>query len=219
MSLTRTERLAQQRAERRAARRARIVRPIELVSTLGRSILDRPDRISVVGARAQRFADRRARVRRNFRRTTAVVVAVGAGFIGVTGAYAYFTAPGGTGSGTTTSGSLQQPTGVTATVSASLIPDGSTHDLIVSLTNPNGFAIYVTGVQPNGPATVATAGIGPCINTGVSAVSLSNLLGLGVAPGAQMVTIPGAAKMDATSDSGCQNATFTIPVTLTVATS
>jgi hypothetical protein len=49
-------------------------------------------------------------------------------------------------------------------------------------------------------------------------VSFANQSGLNISVpnGSSLVHLPGAASMDATSSSGCQGATFSIPVTLGV---
>ena len=86
----------------------------------------------------------------------------------------------------------------------------------MTLDNPNSDAVTITGVSGNGAVT-RSGGVGSCSNTGVSVSPGLTGLTISVAPGNPVsVVIPAAASMDATSNSGCQGATFAIPVDLTV---
>lgn len=138
----------------------------------------------------------------------ALVVGLGAGT-----AYAYFTGVG-SGSGTTSVGTVQ-PVNViqaTGTVTTRLYP-GATGDLLVGLNNPNAFLVTIVTIQGNGSPT-GSGGIGTCSTTGVSVPTQT--VSISVAPGSQTIDVASAISMDLTSDSGCQGATFQVPVTLTV---
>lgn len=132
------------------------------------------------------------------------------------GAYAWFTAKGsGTGSG---ADGTVQPVTVQALVGgdapSSKLQPGGTADVILRLSNPNSFALTLTAVTGGSPIT-ADSGHSGCTTTGVSFVNQSSL-SISVPSGSSLVHLPGAASMGTTSSSGCQGATFSIPVTLSV---
>jgi len=151
-----------------------------------------------------------------------VVAAAVFGAIGIAGAgWAYWTASG-TGSAVATIGA---PAGVTVQAvasgapSTSLIP-GGTADLLVQLNNPNSYPVTIVGVQQNGSVTPVNAS-GPgtscsSSNTGVSVASQTTGLNVAVVAGVSVVHIPNGASMSTSSASGCQGASFQIPVTVTV---
>jgi hypothetical protein len=145
----------------------------------------------------------------------ALVAGIGAG-----GAYAYWRTQG-SGSGTASVGT---PAGVTvvaatATPSGKLIPGGSA-DLVVQLDNPNTYAVTVVGLSQNGPVTPVN-GTGPgtactSANTGVSVPTVTGL-NVTVASGSGIVVhVANGAAMSTASATGCQGASFQIPVTLSV---
>jgi hypothetical protein len=140
----------------------------------------------------------------------ALVLGLGAGT-----AFAFFTSSG-SGSGTASTGTVKDVTVLNATgsVTNKLFPGGS-GDLKVEIDNPNSFAVTITNVSGNGAVT-GSGGVGACSTTGVSVPTESGL-SISVGPGSDVsVTIPNGVSMNSTSDSGCQGATFSIPVTLTV---
>jgi len=186
-----------------------------VVPAIPRGIDDAPS----VGARAQRLAERldrqRALVRRSARNATAVVVAVGSGFVGITAASAYFVSPG-SGSGSATAATVQAVTASGAVVS-NLIPDGVSHDVTLTVTNPNAFAVELESVIGNGtilPDSPDHSGCGPTGVTFADQTGLSQAIPGGSVP--TPVTLNNAARMNNTSGDGCQGATFTIPVTISV---
>ncbi len=155
-------------------------------------------------------------------RTSAAVLALAAGIFAVAGtgsAYAYFAGGHGSGNGAVTPGALKTITASGATLSGSLYP-GSTADLVVTLANPYpASALTVTGV---------TAGTDPITVTGGSGCTAGNAA-VGVTPPASItpssvpagstgtqITLLGAVKMDAGAANGCQSATFTVPLEITV---
>jgi hypothetical protein len=140
----------------------------------------------------------------------ALVLGLGAGT-----AFAFFTSSG-SGSGTASTGSVESVTvlGATGMVTNKLYP-GGTGDLKVEFDNPNDFAVTITTVSGNGTVT-GSGGIGTCSTTGVSVPTRTGLSISVVSGSDATVLIPNGVSMDATSDSACQGATFSVPVTLTV---
>ena len=153
-----------------------------------------------------------------FGAVVALVVGVGAG-----SAFAYFTSLG-SGSGTASVGTtplsvtVEQATG---TVTNLLYPGDASGDLRVTLDNPNSYPVTIVGITGNGSASVSSAGIGTCNTTGVT-VNTQSGLSIPVASDSNppnnpvSVVIPNGVSMNASSDSGCQGATFSVPVTVTV---
>jgi hypothetical protein len=110
------------------------------------------------------------------------------------------------------------------TASTSLSP-GQTADLVLELNNPNAYPVTIvsitqTGnVSPSGGTGPGAACTGSTGNTGdTTGVSVpTQTVSLAVASGPQVVVhLPGGASMNTTSASGCQGASFQIPVTVTV---
>jgi hypothetical protein len=137
---------------------------------------------------------------------------------GVGGAYAYW-ATVGAGSGAATNGTM-----ATVSVEAlaagdslrnTLVP-GGTADVAVRALNPNSFPVQVYAIRGSGPAT-ADKGHPDCTTTGVTFVDPAAPLTPAVsipANSSMLITLPNAAAMSTASSSGCQGATFTLPVTL-----
>ncbi len=147
--------------------------------------------------------------------TGVLSLAIGAGT-----AYAYW-ASDGAGSGSASAGNMQTVT-VDALVpgdnpASTLIP-GGTADVVLRVTNPNPYSVQVYSVTNNGTATADNAHLS-CTTTGVTFAGTPSPLSPAVSIAANsstLVTLPGAASMDATSQSACQGATFHLPVTLAV---
>lgn len=145
--------------------------------------------------------------------TVALCIATGAG-----GAYAYW-ATAGAGSGSATNGTMETVT-VQALVAGdgpqgTLVP-GGTADVAVRAFNPNASAVQVYAIRGNGAAT-ADANHPGCTTTGVAFVDPAAPLAPTVtipANSSVLITLPGAAAMSMASSSGCQGATFSLPVTL-----
>lgn len=138
----------------------------------------------------------------------AVVALVAAGLV-----YAAWTTSG-TGSGTAKATSAQALTTVdaSATTTASLYP-GATGNVTIKISNPNPYPVRVNSVTGNGAIT-ADAGHPGCATTGVSFTDQTGQTIDVPANGQNEVTLNNAASMSNASDSGCQGATFTIPVSL-----
>ncbi|HAG58434.1 MAG TPA: hypothetical protein DIT15_05475 [Arthrobacter bacterium] len=137
---------------------------------------------------------------------------------GAGGAYAYW-ATVGAGSGTAANGTMATVS-VEALVAGdipqtTLVP-GSTADVAVRAHNPNGYAVQVYAIRGNGAVT-ADANHPGCTTTGVTFVDPAAPLAPAVripANSSVLITLPGAATMSTASSSGCQGATFSLPVTL-----
>ena len=151
--------------------------------------------------------------KRNFVAASMTLIAmVAVGFV-----YAAWTTSG-SGSGYAKAGTSQALTtvDVSATTSASLYP-GQNGNVTLKINNPNGYNVRVTSVTLSGQQTdiVADAGHSGCTTTGVTFTNQSGLT-LDVNAGAQAeFTLNGAAAMSNSSLNACQGATFTIPVSLT----
>jgi hypothetical protein len=156
------------------------------------------------------------RLLRCIRYTAALSVLLTGGFFGIHAASAYWTAHG-SGSGSATAGTIQAVTASGAIVS-NLMPDGTGHDVTLLVSNPNSFAVTLERVTANGTVSADVSHSG-CSPTGVT---FSDQTALGqTIPGHAVsapVTLNNAAKMDLTSASACQGATFTIPVKISVQT-
>lgn len=147
--------------------------------------------------------------------TGALTLALGAGT-----AYAYW-ATGGSGSGSAAGGDMQTVTVdalVPGDTPASTLVPGGTADVVLRVTNPNPYSVQVYSVTGNGTVTADTAHPA-CTTTGVTFAGSPGPLSPAVSIAANssaLVTLPGAAGMNATSQSACQGATFHLPVTLAV---
>jgi hypothetical protein len=100
-----------------------------------------------------------------------------------------------------------------ASTVAQLYP-GGTGDVKVSITNPNAFAVTITGVSGSGAIT-SDKGATCDASTGVS---YTNQTGLSLALGAgatQVFTLTGAAAMSNSTVDACKGAIFTVPVSVT----
>ena len=140
--------------------------------------------------------------------------------IGAGTAYAYW-ATDGSGGGSAGAGDMKTVTVdalVPGDTPASTLVPGGTADVVLRVTNPNPYSVQVYSVTNNGTATADNAHPS-CTTTGVTFASTPSPLSPAVSIAANsstLVTLPGAASMDATSQSVCQGATFHLPVTLAV---
>ena len=156
------------------------------------------------------------------RRRLALILVLGAAcaiVLGITGgaASAHWSSSG-SGSGPASTGTLQ-PVTVAAfvggdTPSSTLYP-GGTADVILRVNNPNAYGVTLVAVSGNGSITPDVGHPG-CTTTGVSFTNQSGLSSPIGASGTTLVQLPNAASMDSTSSNGCQGATFTVPVSITV---
>ena len=131
-------------------------------------------------------------------------------------AYAYWSATG-AGTGGAQAGSASPVTAAAVTPSANLLYPGGTGDLKLTISNSNPFPVTVTAITAGAGSVTGTGGTGSCTVTGVS---LAPQIGLSIAVaagGSTPVTLTGAVSMSNASDTGCQNAVFTVPVSITAA--
>jgi hypothetical protein len=95
----------------------------------------------------------------------------------------------------------------------SLVP-GGTADVAVRAFNPNSFPVKVQAIRGNGAAT-ADANHPGCTTAGVTFMDPAAPLAVTIpANTSVLITLPAAAAMSLASSSGCQGATFSLPVTL-----
>lgn len=122
----------------------------------------------------------------------------------------------GQGEGLVVSGSML-PVTVAATVGgdnpSSQLQPGGTADVILRVTNNNPSAVTLTAVTGNGTIT-ASGGVGSCPSgsTGVSFTDQTALSTSIPASSTVLIHLAGAASMSSASVTGCQGATFSIPV-------
>jgi hypothetical protein len=142
---------------------------------------------------------------------------VGVGLLALGGAAWASFASSGSGTGPGVTGTLRTVT-LSATAGSSSTPlyPGATGDVSLEVDNANAYAVTLVSVTGNGTVT-ADAGHPTCTTTGVT---FSNQTGLSTTiPGGASndhILLPGAVSMNAASSNGCQGATFSIPVTITV---
>ena len=109
-------------------------------------------------------------------------------------------------------------TTVVATTSAQLYP-GKTGDVFIKIANSNPYPVTVTALAANGAIT-SDKGAACTASTGVTYTppASPSLVVPALSAGTQF-TLTNAVTMDNTSDTTCQGAIFTIPVTVTAASS
>ncbi len=131
-------------------------------------------------------------------------------------AYAYLTSTG-TGTASASVGTAATVSISSATVSPStpLLPGGS-GDVTLQVINPSGFAVTLVSVAGTGGAITADSGHPGCTTTGVTFTSQTSLSTVIAPDSTAAIDLPGAVAMSAASSPGCQGATFSIPVTITV---
>lgn len=148
-----------------------------------------------------------------------VIGALVAATLGLGSGWAYaFVNSSGSGAGVATVAKDPPITMVAATATPdSLLVPGQSADLTMTLDNPNDFAVQIISIAPDPTRPVtATGGEGECTNTGV-AVDAQTGLDVVVASGDGVVVhLPHAVSMGTNSESGCQGATFNVPVLITV---
>ena len=159
------------------------------------------------------------RSRRLPRLTTRVGVVGALVLVALLGGGVAFAAWSSTGSGNSTAKAATALAPTTSTVSGSALTTGllyptGTGNAVFVVNNPNPYAVKVLAVAANGTVTAA-GGSGTCTTTGVTLSSAAPATAV-AANGSATVTLAGAAVMSNASDNGCQGATFTIPVTVTI---
>jgi copper(I)-binding protein len=128
----------------------------------------------------------------------------------------------GSGSGAGKALSAQGLTVEVATATADLYPGFTNGDLFLKINNPNPYQVTVTNVsRDTTPGAVVTSSV-PACDTGGNQVSvdLSTAVSIVVPAGSSTTTsVADIVNMGATTDNTCQGATFTIPVTVSGASS
>jgi hypothetical protein len=136
-------------------------------------------------------------------------------FAGV--AAAYWTANG-VGSGSAATPTMTAVATVEPSAPLTSLSPGQTANLVLRLTNGNAYPVKLFSITANGAVTAS--GPGTCTTTGVTFTPPTDASLTGFAPLAggstTDVTLPAAVAMSLTSQTGCQGAKFTIPVTVTV---
>jgi hypothetical protein len=107
-----------------------------------------------------------------------------------------------------------------ATLGAPLLP-GGTGDVVFSATNPNPSPVTLVGVALTDGGAIRTNGNSECTTTNGNPVVVLSVPSVDLPksiPGntTEQIDLASAAKMDATSTTNCQAATFTIPLSVTV---
>ena len=86
----------------------------------------------------------------------------------------------------------------------------------LEVNNPNAYAVTLVSVTGNGTIT-HDAGHSGCTTTGVTFTDQTGLTKTIPASASNyQILLSGAVSMDSSSSNGCQGATFSIPVTITV---
>ena len=142
--------------------------------------------------------------------STAVLLGLGSG-----AAFAYWRTTG-AGSGSATTGTVQSVTVLAASgTPASLLVPGGSAELLLTISNPNAYAVTLAGITQNGSLTVSGGSGCTAANSGV-AVAAQTGLTVSIPAATNTVVVLAGIQMTAASDSGCQSADFRVPVTLTV---
>lgn len=121
-----------------------------------------------------------------------------------------------TGTGSASTAATQTVTlTTTGAVSTGVYPGGPGADITISVTNPYAnLPIALNSIAINGSIGV-TGALGTCTTTGL-AIAAPAQLPATVNGGATLsLTLTSVVKMGLTADSGCQGATFTIPLQVT----
>lgn len=128
-------------------------------------------------------------------------------------AQAFWTA-GGSGTASVQAANGLQLVATPGTLGTLLYPGAST-DLVISINNPNPYAVSVSAIATGTPTTTTTA----CTTTGVTVGTLTGFPKTLAANTSTTVTFTNAVGMSSASVTGCQGATFTIPITSITGTS
>ena len=122
----------------------------------------------------------------------------------------------GTGSATAKAATAQGVTTSAVAVTTGLLYPGGTGDLVLQVNNPNPFPVRVSAVAAGSGSVTASGGIGTCATHGVALSATQSGLTFDIAASSSGTrTFAGVVSMSTASESGCQGATFTIPVAIT----
>ncbi|KQU65429.1 hypothetical protein [Phycicoccus sp. Root101] len=122
----------------------------------------------------------------------------------------------GAGSGTATAGSTVALTTSSVTApDAGAYPGGPAVALALVVSNPNGVPVQITAVSLDTTRQVTVTGAsGTCVAPPVSVSATGLAIPLPANASNASVSVPAALTLGATTASGCQGATFTVPVVL-----
>ncbi|MET9632642.1 hypothetical protein ABZX92_34830 [Lentzea sp. NPDC006480] len=137
------------------------------------------------------------------RKRTAVIAAVAVVAIGGGVAYAAWSSTG-SGSGTVSS-TTSQNSSITPVSGSGLYP-GVTVDAVVSINNPNDYAVKVNSIADSSSSVNGTCAAGTVTTTSAT-TDFSPVI---AAHGTQNYTLK--AKMNADASDGCKSITFTVPL-------
>ncbi|NMO92610.1 hypothetical protein [Actinomycetospora sp. TBRC 11914] len=161
---------------------------------------------------------RQQRVGRISRATVLIAMAAVAAALAAAGIAVAAWLSSGSGKSGVSAGNALAPTTSTvagSAVTSGLLTPGASGTAVVTVTNPNRYPVKVLSIVPNGAATAA-GGTGTCAMTGVTFTAQQP--GVTLAAGASTtLTLANAVAMSTASETGCQGATFTVPVTVAVA--
>ena len=131
-------------------------------------------------------------------------------------AWAYMTSAGsGTGSGSTASMSTVTLSATAGSASTPLYP-GGTADVSLEVNNPNAYAVTLRSVTGHGTIS-PDAGHAGCTTTGVTFTTQTGLAtSIPANANGDRIDLASAVTMSTSSSNGCQGATFSIPITITV---
>ena len=122
----------------------------------------------------------------------------------------------GTGTATAKAATAQGVTTSAVAVTTGLLYPGGTGDLFIKVDNSNPFPVRVTAVGAGAGSVTAAGGIGSCSTHGVALSAAQTGLTFDIgASSSGTRTFAGVVSMSTASESGCQGATFTIPVAIT----
>jgi hypothetical protein len=146
------------------------------------------------------------------RRLVIAATALTAAVLAGGSAWAWWSGAGSAAGSSATGSVLRLTTSASVPAGATLVP-GTSAPLVLAVTNPNTRPVLVTGVQLDAsrPVTV-TGGAGACVDPPVTvfAVTSTTL----AADSTTTITVPAAVTLGTTAPSGCQGATFVVPVSL-----
>lgn len=142
----------------------------------------------------------------------AIILGVGAG-----AAWGYFTTQG-SGSAAATVGHVTAVTVLSAsgTTATPKLQPGSHGDLKFNVTNPNSYTVTIVHIIQKTGAVGVSNSKGTCTGTRADISVPAKTVSYTIPTGTHAITIVTGAYMGTTSPTGCQGATFSIPVTLTV---
>lgn len=152
---------------------------------------------------------------KRYRSAAALLGLVGTLALGGT-AWAFFHSSG-AGNGKGAAGTMSTVTinATAGTPSTPLYP-GGTGDVSFQVNNPNAYAVTLVSVAGNGAIT-PDAGHASCTTAGVTFANQTGLsTTIPASASGYQIHLSGTVSMSTASSSGCQGATFSIPITITV---